>query len=533
MRVIVKYLIVLLVSILAVSCIFDTDSCTIPANEQRSIRFTVSLNNPQSRASWGEEYPSEQALPFDYRILPEQLRAVVLTADGTRLGTIAELDYWPINEQHTEYQFVGMLPAEFVEHLSANDGEKRYKFMVLANCSDNLSGEEYITYSHTQLDDKSEESAIPMWGIKEADVTPLYTGNTLDIGDISLLRAAAKIEVKLSDKVKSQGTTINSATLKYYNQTGYVLPSGWSQVGDTKSLDQENCLRIYRHAALNLPFVKDEKTGDYYLYVAEYNNVDYAGERNKISLEFTVGGQPKRFEDAISFCQYSNGAPVENSHYNIVRNHIYEFEILSIAGSSLVLDYTVANWTTEDWGDGKDYEEHDLSYPTYHNPVVPYEFLNLAADKQESYVIKQDPTMHYGGQDVLESGGFHCYFQILKPEDVLWKPVFMSTKENYQIRVYRNDKNNPRNEVKVFDTGLQDMQDHLSTCGAGEWFHIVVFPLSDDGAGSTTVEFGISYYQKWTDQYINLYVNGEYNNIRWPNSGDNPKIINIRHVSAN
>ena len=49
---------------------------------------------------------------------------------------------------------------------------------------------------------------------------------------------------------------------------------------------------------------------------------------------------------------------------------------------------------------------------------------------------------------------------------------------------------------------------------------------------NTVIEFGISYYQNWTDQYINLYVNGEYGNIRWPGSGDNPKIINIEHISA-
>ena len=516
-------------SILAVSCIFDTDSCTIPANEQRSIRFTVSLNSPQSRASWGDDYPTEQGVPFDYRILPEQLRAVVIASDGTRLGTIAELDYWPINESHTQYQFVGLLPDEFVEHLSANN-EPNYKFMVLANCSDNMSGEEYITYSHTQLDPAGEQSAIPMWGIKEANATPLYTRNTLDIGDISLLRAAAKIEVKLSDKVKSMGTTINAATLKYYNQTGYVLPSGWSQVGDTKNLDQESCVRVYRHAALNLPFVKDEQTGSYYVYVTEYDNINYSGERNKISLEFTVGGQPKRFEDAISFCQYSNGAPVENSHYNIVRNHIYEFEILSIAGSNLILDYTVANWTTEDWGSGEDHKEHDLSYPTYHNPVVPYDYLSLGT-QQANYVIRQSPEMYFGGTDALETGAFRCYFQILAPADVQWKPGFMGSKENYQIRVYRVDKNLVKQPEVIFDSGKADKQEHIDACGAGEWFEIVVFPLSNDGAESTDIEFGISYYQQWTDQYINLYVNGEYGNIRWPNSGDNPKIIRIRHTS--
>jgi hypothetical protein len=56
--------------------------------------------------------------------------------------------------------------------------------------------------------------------------------------------------------------------------------------------------------------------------------------------------------------------------------------------------------------------------------------------------------------------------------------------------------------------------------------------LSEEGAGTTDVEFGITYYQEWTDQYINLYVNGEYDKIRWPGSGNNPKLINIRHISA-
>ena len=84
----------------------------------------------------------------------------------------------------------------------------------------------------------------------------------------------------------------------------------------------------------------------------------------------------------------------------------------------------------------------------------------------------------------------------------------------------------------LFDTGVDGLQNNLGVCNAGEWFHIVVFPLSDDGANKTEIEFGISYYQGWTDQYINLYVNGEYDNIKWPNSGNNPKIINIKHISA-
>lgn len=532
MREFVKYLMLLIVGIVPVSCVFDADTCIVSTDEPHDVMFTVSVEGRHTRATWGEEYPSETGVPFDYRILPEELRMVVLASDGTQVGEISNLDYWPLNEAHTEFQFMGQLPAEVIKHINENSSQPNYKFMVLANCGSNLSGEQYITYNHTQLNPSNEKSAIPMWGVMATDVTPLYTQDHLDLGDIWLLRAAAKVEVKLSEELKAKGTTtITAAALKYYNQTGYVLPSGWSQVSYTKALDQENCFRIYRHAAVNLPLIKDEETGNYYVYVTEYDNINYSGERNKINLTFNIGGVEKTFEDAISFCNYSNGAPVEGSHYNIVRNHIYEFEILSIAGSSLVLEYTVADWTTEDWGDGDEYEEHDLSYPTYHNPVVPYEFLTKNAAEQADYVISQEPTMQYNAGNP-EQGGFHCYFQIVEPEGVQWKPVFMGTKENYRIKVYEVDKDLKQGVEAIFDSAEPGKQGNLGACRPEEcvWYHIVVFPLSD--TDKTDVQFGITYYQEWTDQYINLYVNGEYDKIRWPGSGNNPKLINIRHISA-
>jgi hypothetical protein len=226
---------------------------------------------------------------------------------------------------------------------------------------------------------------------------------------------------------------------------------------------------------------------------------------------------------------------VENSHYNIVRNHIYEFEIRSVAGSNLVLEYYVADWSTEDWdGNGSEYEEHELSYPTYHNPVVPSDYLNLSAIDQSNYVITKVPTMYYNYGDP-ELGGFHCYFQILAPDIVEWKPIITGSKENYCVRVYHVNSSLQENPTALFDTSddRDATEEFLGVCGAGEWFHIVIFPLSEDGADITNIEFGITYYQNWTDQHINLYVNGEYNNISWPDSGNNPKLINIKHISAN
>jgi hypothetical protein len=137
--------------------------------------------------------------------------------------------------------------------------------------------------------------------------------------------------------------------------------------------------------------------------------------------------------------------------------------------------------------------------------------------------------MYFGGQNNLEAGAFVGYFRIVAPAKVQWKPGIMGSKENYRIRVYK--KGGTDDGKLLFDSGgASELQGNLSACGNREWFKIVVFPLSSDGADTTSIPFGISYYQKWTDQYINLFINGEYDDIRWPNSGNNPKIIEIKHV---
>ena len=519
----------LLAGILAASCIFDAAECIMSADEPHTVTFTVALDQQRTKAAWGEEYPSEAGVPFDFRLVPEDLRVVVYAENGERVGVIQDLDYWPLNETHTEFQFIGQIPAEFVEYYNQHSESTYYRFMVLANCGDNLSGIEYITYSQAQLDPASENAAIPMWGVKEADVSPLLQDNNLNIGDIWLLRAAAKIEVMLSDALKNEGrTVINSATLKYYNQTGYSLPSGWSQATDTKTLDQEKCFRVYRHAAVNLPFIKDEKTGNYFVYVTEYDNINYSGERNKISLEFTIDEEVKLFEDAISFCDYTDGKPQEGSDYNIVRNHIYEFEILNIAGDNIVLEYEVADWVAEDWGTGLDWEEHVLEYPTYHNPVVPVSYFS---SNPETYVITENPVMSYSGnQNDLEANAFECFFQITAPSKVKWKPGITGTLENYRVRVYQQATSVSDGEL-VYDSSDENKKQDLGACNSNEWYRIVVFPLSDKGVGESVIDFIISYHQEWTDQYIHLYINGEYDNLRWPESGDNPKIIKIKHVA--
>jgi hypothetical protein len=366
-----------------------------------------------------------------------------------------------------------------------------------------------------------------MWGIKTVDLSELANTQSKDVGTIWLLRSAAKLEVLLSDALKDKAV-INNVYVNYYNQTGYCLPTGWNKVNSTEDLDMEECFRLYRHAAVKHTFTPDGDNTKFNAYVPEYDNTNanYSGEKAKLSIDLTYNGQQRFIEDAISFCRYSNGAPVENSDYNIVRNHIYQYRIVKITGDNILLEYSVADWELEDWGNGMGYEEHDLSYPTYHNPVVPLSFFDFEpTEETPHHIITEEPVMYYNSANP-KAGGFECYFQILAPEGVQWKPNFMNSTENYAIHVYDHDGN------LVFDTDSQYdyLKDDINECENTEWYKILIYPKNNNGLDKT-VDFGIVYWQNWSSSHINLYINGEYDNIRWPNSGTNPKLISIRHIN--
>ena len=490
-----------------------------------NIMFSMSVddNNTRGGDTWNDDYTKEIGNTFEKRILPDALRVAIYTTENVKLGEVQGIYYWPSNEDMTEYKFMGAMPEAFTSHfmsLIENGKAPIYKIMVMANCPQ--GDESDLTYHYSCLDRNN--GAIPMWGIKKVDLSDLANAQTEDIGTIQLLRSAAKLEVKLSDALKAKGTVINEAYINYYNQTGYCLPTGWDEVECTEDLSMSDCFRLYRHAAVKQYLISNNDKTVLNIYVPEYDNsnVNYADEKAKISLDITHNGQHRFIEDAISFCQYSGGMPVENSDYNIVRNHIYQYKIVKITGEDILLEYSVADWDLEDWGDGATFEEHDLAYPTYHNPVVPKSFFSFVpTDSIPNHIITETPVMYYNSANP-KAGAFECYFQITAPENVQWKPNMMGSKENYTIQVYNAD------DVLVFDSDEKNV--NIERCANNEWFKILVYPKNDNGGGTAEVDFGMVYWQSWSSSYINLYINGEYNNIKWPSSGDNPKLISIKHI---
>jgi hypothetical protein len=220
------------------------------------------------------------------------------------------------------------------------------------------------------------------------------------------------------------------------------------------------------------------------------------------------------YPDAISFCQYDGGKAVNNTAYNVVRNHYYHYTITNIKGDGLELVYLVA-----DWEDGGAFE-HTFDYPTYHNPVVDAGYFdsNLTEAQRKSYTITTVPQMVYSSD---ATGGntkpFICWFKIDGPEGKSAKPSLAGSTTDYEIEVYK---------------GGQRVSENLCTADASNWYEIRVIPKSALDTDERTVKFGIVYNQQWmpTGSHIHLYINGDANNIAWPNSGTDPKHIEIKQV---
>lgn len=506
MRDILKYIAVTIVGLALTSCnsIYDNGACPAP-NEPREVNFVLAIDSPApTRAAWGDTEPTDQiGSGFENRIKPESLRVAVYTTANEHLGDIAELMYWPIAEDNSRYQFHGTVPQALMDHMAtlAAGQKPEYKFMVYANSA---AGENAaIEYSFEDLN--LNDGAMPMWGVKVVELSELINNRVQQLGVISLLRAAAKVEVILDDALTN--CTIEGVTINNYNRKGYLLPTGWDVTTDTQLLDRDGVYRGYR--SLNSQpesFVEVEDGRKYIIYLPEYDNSLLADYEAKLSVDVIYNSKSLSFPDALSFKKYVGGRPTGDAS-NLVRNTIYRFRITKVAAGDLLISYEVADWEL-----GADWNYGEFAYPTYHNPVLPYEMYstgNISGD------ITTEPTMSYNATDD-EAGAFSVWFSLSAPVGQLWVPTLRQSESDYEVRVYQN--------------GVR-LTDKEQWVASSEWYNIKIVPLKPERVGNV-VDFGISYTSAWMDPSSSmfLFVNGHIGDIAWPNSGDDPKIIRIKQI---
>ena len=525
-----KYIVMAAAGLLAMSCstINERGEC-LSFDDARKVNFILAIDSPEtSRASWEEaESSDEQGGSFENRIKPENMRVAVYSANNEHLGDVEELIYWAINENHSRYQFNGTLPQALMTHIEglASGVAPIYKFMVYANCSEG----ENATIEYNFDDLNVENGALPMWGVKQVDLSPLSNSTSQDLGVISLLRAVAKVEVVLDESLV--GSSINSVSINYHNRRGYVLPTGWESAADTKLMDREGVFRPYRslHTSPH-NFIEAESGRKFVIYLPEYNNQLFADYEAKMSVEVVHNGTTLNFTDALPFKQYVAGVAT-GTPSNLVRNTIYRFRITKIAAGGLELNYEVADWQRSDnW----EWVQH-FDYPNYHNPVLPDTATRDGDSSNDIYPTR--PEMFYTAPNNAEHistevGAFSCWFQMTSPIDQAWMPTLRQASNLCVIRVYKEIDALTRELVYTTETSVTDasLKDGSKLVAYNGWYNIKVVPISADFDG--VVGFGITYSQYWMgagSRY--LLINGEVDHIIWPNSGNEARIINIQQVA--
>ena len=518
------------VAILASSCslVNDNGNC-LPLGDAREVNFILAIDSPgATRASWEDaEATDEQGASFENRIEPERMRVAVYTANNDHLGDVEELIYWAIDDTHSRYQFNGKLPRALMNHIAglAAGTTPLYKFMVYANCSagDNAT----LEYDFEDLN--TENGAIPMWGVKQVDLSPLANSVSQDLGVISLLRATAKVEVVLGESLVD--ASIESVSINYHNRRGYVLPTSWDSAADTKLMDREGVFRPYRslHTSPH-NLIEAEDGRKFVLYMPEYNNQLFADYEAKLSVSVIYNGSTLNFPNALQFKHYVGGSAT-GSASNIVRNTIYRFRITKIAAGGLELNYEVADWERSDNWEWEQY----FDYPNYHNPVLPDTATRDGDSSNDTYPSR--PEMFYTAPNTAveistEVGAFSCWFQMTSPIDQLWMPTLRQASNLCVIRVYKEIDSMTKELVYTTESSVTDpsLKNGSKLVAYKGWYNIKVIPV--DASYSGVAAFGITYTQDWMGSGSRyLLVNGEVDHIIWPNSGNEARLINIQQVA--
>ena len=292
------------------SCQLQDDEVQLAPSKVK-ISFTVVLDDFGSRAS-GENNEATSDLEvgsnYDNQIniaADNSLQVFVYDLQGKLLGQVINKDVYKIKNSENTYNFNGE-----VEISNIQQGSLDCRLMVYANYDKNE-------------DETFEQNSkyIPMWGIKTTRLN-LKKGEAANlVGPIYLLRAMAKVQVKLDATIKDK-FDLQNVSIDKYNVEGNVKPIS-SMSLDTEELDSDAVFNPNnRTPGTNLDFNKITND-EFSIYLPEYQNVGDGASPAAISVVINDVSYK------IKFGNYTSGQAT-GSAYNIVRNHYYQYTITSV-----------------------------------------------------------------------------------------------------------------------------------------------------------------------------------------------------------
>ena len=303
--------------------------------EHVRVAFVVTVDHTSTRSDMGWDHydPTDEGTAKECAIRPDDIHIKICDAEGRVIGNVEDIHMERMTQDQYSLTGAWMSPGNLLKDAK--------KVMILANCgsaaaSDNIAD---ITYSADRTD-----GFIPMWGV--ASFTSLTKDESNDLGDIHLLRAMAKVSLKLRSDMESRGYSVGKLTLNHRNTSGYCLPLTYQSVDKTTDIRFAGSLHELISTATDggLDF-----TSPGYAYLPERSNTRDGVTPSTITLQLLRNGT---LEDTytLPFCEYdADGAPTDRLR-DIQRNTLYQFEVYK-TDNQLKVSLHVRRWYVRDHDD--------------------------------------------------------------------------------------------------------------------------------------------------------------------------------------
>lgn len=303
--------------------------------EHVRVAFVVTVDHTSTRSDMGWDHydPTDEGTAKECAIRPDDIHIKICDAEGRVIGNVEDIHMERMTQDQYSLTGAWMSPGDRLKDAK--------KVMILANCGPAAASNDIadITYSADGTD-----GFIPMWGVRS--FTSLTKGESNDLGDIHLLRAMAKVSLKLRSDMESRGYTVGKLTLNHRNTSGYCLPLTYQSVDKTTDIRFEGSLHELISPATDggLDF-----TAPGYAYLPERSNTTAGVTPSTITLQLLRNGT---LEDTytLPFCEYdADGAPTDRLR-DIQRNTLYQFEVYK-TDNQLKVSLHVRRWYVRDHDD--------------------------------------------------------------------------------------------------------------------------------------------------------------------------------------
>lgn len=302
----------------------DSDDDAV-GTEDVSVAFTLTVADATSTRAdndgWDDYSPAQDGILNENMVNTDDIIIAIYDDQGNKVDIVEDLRVTKISDASgtgTMYAITG------VWRNAKPNVERAKRLMVMANCNTSVwSDPSMLTYDLNQ----GTRKYIPMWGVVKIPEA-LTLGKQNKLHNIRMLRAMAKVSVKLRDDMTAYGYAIGSMTVNNYNTKGYCVPKTFNEVDNTSEVRFANSLNVLDSHAdkIVLPTTAP-------LYLPEYDNS--GTNPTTITVKLNRNGKLEGTY-TLYFRNYDSDGKPTGPTYPIQRNHYYQYLIYKETGKIIV-----------------------------------------------------------------------------------------------------------------------------------------------------------------------------------------------------